>query len=160
MQIYFVRHAETVESAENLPDEMRYLSKRGRKQICKQAKNLKGHKVKPTLILTSPLARAVQTAELLAAELKTAQIVVHPSLLPDTEPDVIAEMITEIGPLKALMVVGHDPQLSAVAAQLLGYEHVSRFQKGSCLALSWKPGEHAVFMWSATSSGKIRRHNR
>lgn len=155
MQMYLVRHAEAVEGTESLPDEMRYLSKSGRKQIRKQGKNLKNHKVRPGLILTSPLARAVQSAELLAAELGVMQIVVHPSLLPDAEPEAVVEMLTEIGPVKALMLVGHDPHLSSVAAQLSGYEYVDKISKGSCLALFWKPGQHAVFTWLASCNGKM-----
>lgn len=160
MQMYLIRHAEAVEGTESLPDEMRYLSKNGRKQIRKQGKNLKNHKVKPGLILTSPLARAVQSAELLAAELGSMQIVVHPSLLPDAEPEAVMEMLTEIGPVKALMLVGHDPQLSAVAAQLSGYEYVAKIRKGSCLALCWKPGQHAVISWLTSGNGRMVKNKK
>jgi phosphohistidine phosphatase SixA len=56
------------------------------------------------------------------------------------------------------MLVGHEPQLSALAAQLLGYEHVAPLAKGSCMALSWRPDKSersAAFNWYAESGKKL-----
>lgn len=158
MDIYLVRHAEALERKQGLADEVRHLTQKGRKQAAKQAKRLKKLKVKPELVISSPLVRAVQTAELLAAEVGRGAIVAaHASLLSDADPETVVTTIREAGALKSLLLVGHEPQLSRVAALLLGYEQVAPLQKGSCLALSWKPEkkeDHARFEWYAACGKK------
>lgn len=159
MEIYLVRHAEALERKEGLTDEVRHLTRRGRKQASKQAKRLKKRKVRPDLIITSPLVRAVQTAELLAAELdKDTAVMAQLCLSGAADAETVVTMLREAGKLKSIMVVGHEPQLSRVAALLQGYEHVAPLQKGSCLALSWKPEKQdapAVFRWYAVSGKKL-----
>lgn len=159
MQIYLVRHAEALERQEGLADEVRHLTRRGRKQAVKQARRLKKNKVRAELIISSPMVRAVQTAELLAVEIgKDAVVAAHPSLALEADAAAVVTMIREAGKLKSLVLVGHEPQLSAVAAQLLGYEHVAPLAKGSCLALSWRPEKQdrlATFDWYAVSGKKL-----
>lgn len=159
MDIYLVRHAEALEPAEGLADEVRHLTRRGRKQAAKQARRLRKAKLRPELILTSPLVRAVQTAELLAAEVgKDAVVAAHPCLACGAEADAVVEMIRTADGVQSIMLVGHEPQLSRLAAQLLGYEHVAPLQKGSCLAVRWKPGKQerpAEFRWYAVSGKKL-----
>jgi len=158
MDIYLVRHAEALERKEGLADEVRHLTRRGRKQAAKQARRMKKNKVRPELILTSPLVRAVQTAELLAAEIgQGAVVAAHPSLAFDADAAAVVTMLREAGKLQSVMLVGHEPQLSAVAALLLGYEHIAPLAKASCLALSWKPGKQksASFSWYAVSGKKL-----
>lgn len=159
MEIYLVRHAEALERTEGHADELRHLTRRGRKQASKQARRLKKRKVRPELIVTSPLVRAVQTAELLAAELgKDASVAAHPCLSGEVDAEAVVTMLRESGKLKAIMLVGHEPQLSRLAARLQGYEHVAPLEKASCLALAWKPEkpEHpALFHWYAVSGKKL-----
>ncbi len=157
MEIYLVRHAEALERSEGLADELRHLTPKGRKQAAKQAKRLK-KKLRPELIITSPLVRAVQTAELLAQQLgKKAVVRADACLAGDDEAEQVQDMIRKLGALKSVMLVGHEPQLSSVAALLLGCEHISPLQKGSCLALSWQPDKqdnHALFKWYAGNGKK------
>jgi phosphohistidine phosphatase len=159
VEIYLVRHAEALERREGLEDSLRHLTLKGRRQAAKQARRLKKNKVRPELIMTSPIVRAVQTSELLALQVgKGSVIAAHSSLAYDAEAEGVLKMIREAGKLKSLMLVGHEPQLSRVAAFLLGFEHIAPLQKGSCLALSWKPekeGSHAVFQWYAAAGKKL-----
>jgi phosphohistidine phosphatase len=65
MHIYLIRHAAAVELDNDIrEDSFRYLSPEGRNQSAEVAKRLKGLKVQFDLILTSPVVRAVQTAEI------------------------------------------------------------------------------------------------
>jgi len=158
LEIYLVRHAEALERKEGLADELRHLTLKGRKQAAKQAKRLK-KKLRPELIITSPLVRAVQTAELLALQVgKKAVVRADACLAGDVEAEQLQDMIRDLGALKSVMLVGHEPQLSRVAALLLGCEHVSPLEKGSCLALAWQPEKqdsHAVFSWYAGKGKKL-----
>lgn len=151
MEIYLVRHAEALERREGLAEEVRHLTQKGRKQASKQAKRLRKFKVRPDLIMTSPLVRAVQTAEFIAAQTgMDAVVAAHDSLSFGAGIDDLVSMIRECGRLKSVMLVGHEPQLSKLAGFLLGYDHTSSFHKGACLSLSWKPEKaeaHASFNW-------------
>ena len=66
MQLYLVRHGIAVDGGEAMPDGSRGLTDKGRRRFHRTARAFGklGHKL--DLILTSPLVRAVQTAEILA----------------------------------------------------------------------------------------------
>src|SRR5919198_800917 len=70
MQLYFLRHGEADWPGWTKPDDERPLTDFGKKEARQLAKFLDRLKVKPNLILTSPLPRASQTAEVAAEELK------------------------------------------------------------------------------------------
>src|SRR5688572_20209987 len=67
MRVYLIRHAHAVDAGPKLPDEARWLSDRGRKVARRVGKALAKEGVELDAVLTSPLVRAVQTAEVLAA---------------------------------------------------------------------------------------------
>ena len=97
MELYLVRHAEAQERTENLVDDLRHLTRRGRKQAAKLGRRLKKNRVRPALIITSPLVRAVQTAELLAAELGTNILVTaHAGLSGTADATEVAELLREL----------------------------------------------------------------
>src|SRR5215213_6761114 len=71
MQLYFLRHGEADWPHWTKPDDERPLTDFGKKEVRQVAKFLGRLKVKPDLIVSSPLPRALQTAEVAAQELKT-----------------------------------------------------------------------------------------
>ena len=71
MQLYFLRHGEADWPGWMKPDDERPLTDFGKKEMRQVAKFLDRLKVKPDLIVSSPLPRALQTAEVAAAQLKT-----------------------------------------------------------------------------------------
>lgn len=138
MRIYLLRHAEAVERSSTLPDELRHLTAQGRKQAAKQGRRFKKLKLRPQLIITSPLVRALQTAELVAGHLSRNTLVLADTrLAPDGSPHAVIDLLQAHCHLKRLMLVGHEPQLSQLAALLLGYAPLPSLQKAGCLALSW-----------------------
>lgn len=159
MQLFLVRHAEAVEQGEGLADELRHLTRRGRKQAVKQARRFKKGKLRLELLITSPLVRAVQTAELLAAEIgKDRVVAAEASLSAGADATAVITLLRGVAARKSVMLVGHEPQLSTLAAQLLGYEHVAPLAKASCLALSWRPDKQdrsATFDWYAEAGKKL-----
>ena len=66
MKIYLVRHAEAVPEDGAVRDDDRWLTPRGREAARGLARLLREQQVEPDAVLTSPLPRALQTAELLA----------------------------------------------------------------------------------------------
>src|SRR5512135_1169525 len=69
MKLILVRHAAAVERSREISEETRYLTPEGRAFFRKTARTMLKNGVEPGLILTSPLLRAVQTADILAETL-------------------------------------------------------------------------------------------
>ena len=118
MQLYFLRHGEADWPAWSKPDDERPLTDYCKKEVLQLAKFLDRLKVRPDLIVTSPLPRALQTAEAAAEQLKT-------KLLQDQalEPGFgISELkaVLKRHRSKVLMLVGHEPDFSSVISALTG----------------------------------------
>src|SRR5437762_13280768 len=70
MKLYFLRHGQADWASWKKPDDERPLTKSGKREMRDVAKFLDRLKVRPDLIVTSPLPRAAQTAEIAADSLK------------------------------------------------------------------------------------------
>jgi phosphohistidine phosphatase len=118
MQLYFLRHGEADWPGWTKPDDERPLTDFGRKEVRQVAKFLNRLKVKPDLIVTSPLPRALQTAEVAAEQLKT-KLRQDEALEPGFG---ISELRTVLKRhrSKVLMLVGHEPDFSSVISALTG----------------------------------------
>src|SRR6185312_13880338 len=118
MQLYFLRHGEADWPGWTKPDDERPLTDFGRKEVRQVGKFLDRLKVKPDLVVSSPLPRALQTAEVAAEQLKTK--------LRQDEALEPGFAITELGTVvqrhrtKVLMLVGHEPDFSSVISALTG----------------------------------------
>ena len=118
MQLYFLRHGEADWPGWTKPDDERPLTDFGKKEVRQVAKFLNGLKVKPDVIVSSPLPRALQTAEVAAEQLKT-KLRQDEALEPGFG---ISELSTVLKrhPSKVLMLVGHEPDFSSVISALTG----------------------------------------
>jgi phosphohistidine phosphatase len=114
MDLILWRHAEAEEGG---PDLARTLTSKGRKQAARVAEWLLQRLPAKFTVLASPAARAQQTAEALAARVKTVE-----RLAPGAAaPDVLQAAGWPDGD-GVVLVVGHQPDLGAVVAHLLGGE--------------------------------------
>lgn len=120
MRIYLVRHGDAdAEVPEGLGDEARALTAKARQQVVAHFEALAERMTGITLILTSPLVRAVQTAQTLSMVLEHDGILrAHRSLLPDMPVGAIDGVLTEHTG-QGLVLVGHSPSMGAMAAKLL-----------------------------------------
>jgi phosphohistidine phosphatase len=114
MELILVRHAK---AAEGEPDELRPLTPEGRDQARAVATQLRGQGVRPGAVLTSPLLRARETAELIAQELG-AEVVSDERLRPGANADAVVEAVAGRG--ETVVVVGHQPDCSHITAALTG----------------------------------------
>lgn len=139
MDLYIVRHGVAEESTALGSDAARALTDEGRKKMARAARGLASLDVRPDAILTSPLVRARQTAEVLAETLRPADGVAEVKWLEPGVPP--AEAVRQLARLKcdAVMVVGHVPDVGALASLLLaGKPSVEIvFKKGAVCALSF-----------------------
>src|SRR5690349_18582726 len=110
MRVILVRHAEAVPEEDAGSARDRWLSMLGREMARGLAKLLREQEVVPDGIVASPLPRAVQTAELLAAGLDYLAVIESWRCLePGAHPRVAA---TELGGRGGtVVVVGHEPSI-------------------------------------------------
>jgi phosphohistidine phosphatase len=118
MELYFLRHGEADWPGWKKSDDERPLTKRGKKQMRDVARFLDHLKVRPNLIVTSPLPRAAQTAEIAADYLK-AKLRKDESLAPGFGMSKLRTVFRRHR-AKALMLVGHEPDFTNVISELTG----------------------------------------
>lgn len=134
MQIYLVRHGDAVPEEDAGSDRDRWLSPRGREAARALGRLLREQSVAPDAILSSPLPRAVQTAELLAAGLDyLGAITTLRCLEPSAQPRVAGSAILAAG--GSVLVVSHEPAISALGAHLLGLTAFPQFRTAQCCAI-------------------------
>lgn len=132
-----VRHAIAADR-EGFPlaDELRPITARGRKKFRRVAQAFARLREPLGVILSSPLVRAVQTAEILVGERgDEPEVEIAPRLAPDERAGPLVDEV-RARPEEALALVGHEPQVSAIAAAVLGHPLGAPFKKGMVLALS------------------------
>lgn len=118
MDIYFLRHGEADWPDWEKSDDERPLTKRGKKEMHEVGKFLKRLKADPDLIVTSPLPRASQTAEIAAEHLKTKWRT-DKLLAPGFGRHELEKILNKY-PAESLMIVGHEPDFSHTIEQLMG----------------------------------------
>lgn len=119
VQVYIIRHGHAIDEGPGLPDESRYLTKKGRKVVREIGRVLHDLGVEFDAILTSPLVRAVQTAELIAERTDYVDMIeALPALAPGVPPRIVANELSSRGARVA--VVGHEPGLQMLGAYLTG----------------------------------------
>lgn len=134
MQIYLVRHGDAVPEEDAGSDRDRWLSARGREAARILGRLLREQRVEPDAIVCSPLPRAVQTAELIAATIDfLSPIVSLRSLEPSAQPRIAANAIANAG--TSVLVVGHEPSISSLGAYLLGRPSFPPFRTAQCCAI-------------------------
>jgi phosphohistidine phosphatase len=119
MQLVLIRHARAEERTLLKRDHTRALTQDGRRRMRKAARGL--HALLPglTQIATSPLVRARQTAEIVAAVYDGIDIVNLPALSPGTAPRAVLAWLGTQPNEAVLALVGHEPDLGQLASWLL-----------------------------------------
>ena len=117
MTIYFLRHAEAEDLAES--DFDRKLTPKGLQQAAKVGKFCASHGLEPAVILSSPVTRARQTAEIVSKELG-----LEPSiegwLACGMETSTLLARLAPHSASDSVMIVGHEPDFSTTIGELLG----------------------------------------
>jgi phosphohistidine phosphatase len=131
-RIYLVRHGIAGDpDAWKGPDDSRPLNAKGRREFRATARAFAKLGQRIELLCTSPLVRAVQTAEVLADALELDEVTILEELRPDIPVQQLLDRVAQL-PEKRIALVGHDPQLSGVAGALSGVEPARiEFPKGA-----------------------------
>jgi phosphohistidine phosphatase len=149
MILYIVRHAIAVARGTlGMNDDDRALTDEGAFKMKQIAAGLCRLGWAPEIILSSPLVRARQTAEiLLQAFGKGIELEIFPALAPE---GARRELFREIGSLekkrvKRLMIVGHQPSLGEIAGEIAfgSSKHYIELKKGGVCAIELDSGQGA-----------------
>ena len=125
MELYIVRHglAQPLGQKNDFTDEKRTLTSQGRDRMREVARGLRKLGVRPELVLTSPLARAQETAEIVADTLGVDRqmLVATPNLAPGGSfEDLFAEIKEKR--VESIALVGHEPDLGELAGLIISGE--------------------------------------
>jgi phosphohistidine phosphatase len=122
MNCYFLRHgiAEEPETWRGLDDE-RPLTRDGVARLEREAKAIDHLSLELDVIVTSPLLRARQTAEIVAERLKRRDgIVPDGRIAHGFNAERCREILTDHAGAQSIMLVGHEPTMSETIGRLIG----------------------------------------
>lgn len=150
--LYLLRHATAQDKALPIADAERTLIPRGRRQMREVATFCKRQHLMPRLLVSSPITRARQTAEALANQLPGCGPVQLVDWLRNDTPTE-----TALAGLRALLaarpgdpwLVGHEPDLSALLAALIGAPaDAVPLRKASLSCLQLLGDDRAQLLWT------------
>jgi len=155
MKLYIFRHAIAEEHGGSGDDADRALTESGRAKMVRGTTGLRKLKVAPPLILSSPLRRARETAEILAEGLG-GTIEEMAELAPGFDPPAVLKAIGRFAAHDSVAIVGHQPGLGRLAAFMLtGSERGGTldFKKGGVACFEFEPdsiGSGCSLQWMLT----------
>ena len=142
MRVTLIRHAEAGDDAPR--DESRALTARGRADARRLGRALARRGVRFTTIVTSPLVRAVQTAEIVAAATEfRGRMPATDVLVPEASAGDVVAFLAKIADEKSVALVAHEPILSAVAAALTRKGRYPALRKAEALRIRLPDGPEA-----------------
>src|SRR5206468_5370408 len=153
-ELYIIRHAVAEERGEDWPDDAkRPLSDDGASRMRKAARGLDRLGVTLDVIVTSPMVRTKQTAEVVAGAMNPRPpIVAVDSLAPGGTYQEIMNDLEKQSRKTRIAIVGHEPGIGEFAARLIGSRHSIEFKKGAICRIDIDalppsgPGELRWFM--------------
>jgi phosphohistidine phosphatase len=120
MQIYLLRHGIAEDAKPGHPDSERSLTAEGRDKLRRVLKRARVAGLDPSLILSSPYRRAIETAACAAEVLAyKGEIVRTRALVPEASPYDAWEEIRKRKNERAILLSSHEPLMSSMAAFLL-----------------------------------------
>jgi phosphohistidine phosphatase len=145
--------------AEGRDDRLRPLTSDGKKDMREAAFGLATLQPQVDIVATSPLVRAVQTAELIASQFG-CKVVTVDALTPDQEPSKALDWLRTLPSDQTAALVGHEPHLSSLVSYMLAGKtgsFVELKKGGACLleAKSASPGS-SILKWLLTRRELVR----
>lgn len=160
MELYVIRHAiaEPLGKGNEFSDEKRALTEEGRSRMREAVKGLRKLGVQLDLILTSPLVRAVETAEILAGSLgiNRKEIQQTAALSPGVPAEPLFAEIKSHGGAESIALVGHQPDLGSLIARIIqsgdGIASIQLKKGGICCinVIGTVPALRGDLMWLLT----------
>jgi phosphohistidine phosphatase len=162
MEIYILRHGIAEVGRFGMSDADRALVPEGKQKLRQVLRVARASGVEPTLILTSPYKRAVETAEIAAEELAySSEIVRCDALRPGCSPEEVWDDLRAYGSENRIALSGHEPLLGYLTGFLLGTPSLLiDLKKGSLVRIDMDhvgPQPRGVLRWYLTPRLAISR---
>ncbi|MGE5245234.1 MAG: phosphohistidine phosphatase SixA [Betaproteobacteria bacterium] len=132
-ELYLIRHGLAEDRGEAWPDdEKRPLTSHGVARLKKEARGLARLGVQFDVILTSPLVRTRQTAEVVAAAFDPRPpVVTSDGLSPDAPAQALLTDLEKHSRRERIALIGHEPGIGELAGRLAGLRRPLPFKKGA-----------------------------
>ena len=156
MVIYFLRHASAGQKqfSNQANDEKRPIDKVGEVQSHDVGRAMAYIGVTASVIVSSPLTRAVQTANIVAQELgHEEKIVLDDALRPEASFEQFKALLNRYKDKLSIMVVGHDPSMTEFVNRVLsggGPLSAVEMKKGGVAKVEKELRRPAVLRWLMT----------
>jgi phosphohistidine phosphatase len=154
MDIYLLRHSSANHYDPAKDDDKRPIDNTGEQQSHDVGRALAALDPKLDVLISSPLTRAMQTAEIVAAELgHKDKIVTDKALRPEASYAEFVDLLARYGKKKAIMVVGHNPSMTEFLVQMLAGSDAAAFvdfKKGAVAKIEKSEGQPTVLKWFLT----------
>jgi len=132
-ELYVIRHALAEDRGDAWPDDTkRPLSEEGMTRFRRASRSLAQIGIEIDVVLTSPLVRTRQTAEIFAAAFSPHPAVVNvDALAPEGSPAALIAELEKYSRKRRIAIVGHEPGIGELAARIIGLRHPIEFKKGA-----------------------------
>jgi len=154
VKLYIVRHGiAAAHGTAGIAEDDRPLTKEGIKKTRQAAEGLRAMECFPEAILSSPLPRAIQTAEIVSEVLgKSTPIVLIDALAPGGSRQELYKEIRRRQNSESVMLVGHQPSLGEIAGDIAwgSPDHFVELKKAGACALelaAFNPKPHGNLLW-------------
>jgi phosphohistidine phosphatase len=150
MQLFLIRHASAIDRAPSGMDGDRALSPEGRKEAMQVAAVLKKLAVNFSSMLSSPLVRAVETADLIAVGTDYGRsLEIRSELSPEgAVKEILATSVAPYIHLPSVALVGHEPSMGHLLSHLLRQSDLS-LEKAAIACLDLESADAtAILRWT------------
>jgi len=140
LELYLIRHGVAAERGDEYPDDSkRPLTAGGISRLRKEAKALDALGLGFDHIITSPLVRTKQTADVFAESLKSKPSVsTSDALAPAGTPAAVIQELGKHVKKGRIALVGHEPNIGELAARLIGARVPMEFKKGAICRIDFE----------------------
>lgn len=140
LELYLIRHGIAAERGDEYPDDSkRPLTSAGIKRLHQEARALNALGVGFDHIVSSPLARTRQTADILMETLKPAPTLsMSDALAPAGTPSAVFQELGRHMRKERIALVGHEPNIGELAARLIGARVPLEFKKGGICRIDFE----------------------
>jgi len=152
MELYILRHGIAEDGHAGQPDSERILTPEGKKKLRATLRVARDGGMNASLIMTSPLRRAVQTAQIAAEVLDfKGELLRTKALIPASTPRTVWEEVRVHKNESQILLSGHEPLFGSLAAFLLGCPNLQiDFKKGALMRIDlerFAAEPHGVLKW-------------
>jgi phosphohistidine phosphatase len=155
MELYLFRHGIAENAPPGSPDADRALTEEGRKKVAEVVKAARRAGAEPSLIVSSPYVRALETARIAVEGFGyKGEVVQTGTLVPHGSPEKVWAELRDYREEAAILLTGHEPLLSRMVAYILASPALRVEMKKAGMARidveTPGPAPHGTLRWLIT----------